>query len=680
MNSADLDRLSAAASLLWQAHETIGDSDDALINATAELVRSAAETASAVCGGGIETAREAVSSARAAVITATYVTRALGNRHSSTAAAESESPAPASAPTTDEHIRAAVPQQLPGSQHQAEGRTAGTTVEPIRIAVIGVGPRGLSVIERVISHTRLDGPPVELLLIEPGELGIGVHQVKQPDFLLLNTIASQLTIFSDEEMAPGAPVTPGPSLFEWCQAQNKSVRFDEFLPRRHLGEYLQWAVGQLLAGAPSWLTVRHLPTHAVGLRQDGDGAVMTLADGTDHRVDLAVVTTGHGLPGAAPANTDRLIVTPYPLPAQLEHIPAGATVALIGTGLTAMDVIASLTVGRGGSFVGDSYVASGQEPRIVLASRSGRLPCARPATTLDRRPAPAKYFTPAAIARLRSSTADGRLDFKRDIEPLISREALSRMPSATAAEIAFVQDVLNPTAQSWADYAQYLTAMLGTARQDLHEAQRGLGVSLVKEALEVLRDHRAGLRAAIDAPGLTEDSHRYFMTEYSSLVNRAVIGPQKERIQELLILIQAGVVLPSPGPRPELVPNGSGWTLRSTQLGHPHSVEVDIAIRTNLSWPTTDADLDPIGHSLRSWVAAGPGGQPCLKLDRDGYVIPRLGDGPARGIAVFGPPAEGASYYNHYVPSPGVWSRALTDLDRVLVPLLSTPALAPRRR
>jgi hypothetical protein len=47
-------------------------------------------------------------------------------------------------------------------------------------------------------------------------------------------------------------------------------------------------------------------------------------------------------------------------------------------------------------------------------------------------------------------------------------------------------------------------------------------------------------------------------------------------------------------------------------------------------------------------------------------------------VAVFGPPAEGASYYNHYVPSPGVWSRALTDLDRVLAPVLSTGRTAGR--
>jgi uncharacterized NAD(P)/FAD-binding protein YdhS len=44
-------------------------------------------------------------------------------------------------------------------------------VTPVRIAVVGVGPRGLSALERIVSHARRDGPPIELVLVEPGRLG-----------------------------------------------------------------------------------------------------------------------------------------------------------------------------------------------------------------------------------------------------------------------------------------------------------------------------------------------------------------------------------------------------------------------------------------------------------------------------------------------------------------------------
>lgn len=546
-------------------------------------------------------------------------------------------------------------------------------MNPVRIAVVGVGPRGLSVLERVISHTRRDGSAAELLLIEPGELGTGVHRVEQRDYLLLNTIASQLTIFSDERMTPGAPVTEGPSFFEWCLERYDPVRFDDYLPRRLLAEYLQWAVGELLRWVPARLVVRHLPFSAVDVRPNGAGAAVTLANGTRHDVDLAIVTTGHGINGQEYGHVDdRLIATPYPLPERVDGIPPRSTVALIGTGLTAMDVIATLTLGRGGEFTAGTYRPSGREPRIILANRSGWLPCARPATTSTRRAAPARYFTPAAVSRLREATPDGRLDFRRDVEPLIRREALWRLGTAGAGQVEAVLRVLDPPRENLASYEHYSKRLVELAAADLREAEAGLGFSPVKESLEILRDHRESLRAALDPPGLTEDSHRFFTAEYAPLVNRAVIGPQKERIRELLALIAAQIVLPGPGPAPDLAPCGSGWTLSSTHLDRPRRMAADVAVAAHLRWPVADPLVDPIAGSLRSWAAPGPDGT--LRLDRDGYVVARSGAGPA-AVAVFGPPAEGASYYNHYVPSPAVWSRALTDLDRVLAPVLAKTSL-----
>lgn len=543
-------------------------------------------------------------------------------------------------------------------------------VSTVRIAVIGVGPRGLSVLDRVISHTRSPGPPTELLLIEPGELGLGVHDVNQPDYMLLNTIASQLTIFSDERMTPGAPVTPGPSLFEWCLEHRGPVRFDEFLPRRLLGEYLRWAVRNLLDRVPPRLTVRHLPVAAEDVRPDGTGAVVTLTDGVRHQVDLALVTTGHGLADPAPMMDCGPVGTPYPLPERIEAIPENSAVALLGAGLTAMDVIAALTVGRGGAFDSDGYTPSGNEPRIVLTSRAGQLPCARPRTWQHRVATPAAHFTPAAVAALREGVPDGLLDFRRDVEPLILREALHRLGSAPPAQVAAIQRVLSPEPRTWATYNRYRDTVLDAARADLAEAELGLVRSPVKEALEVLRDHRESVRVALDPPGLTDESHRYFMEEYVPLVNRVVIGPQKERIQELFALVEAGVVRLGPGPRAGLVQVGGRWELFSTAFAEPCRIQVDHLVRANLVWPLPDSRLDPVGAALRSWAAVGTDRSVRLVLDRDGHAIAR-DSGTRSSVAVFGPPAEGASYYNHYVPSPGVWCRALTDLDRALSPVLS---------
>ena len=116
----------------------------------------------------------------------------------------------------------------------------------MRVAVVGVGPRGLNVVERVLARSRATGAAVELELFEPRpRLGTGVHDPDQPEYLLLNTVCAQLTTFADEAMVgPGAPTTPGPDLFTWARVRGlpggeprapRAVLPSDHLPRAVLG-------------------------------------------------------------------------------------------------------------------------------------------------------------------------------------------------------------------------------------------------------------------------------------------------------------------------------------------------------------------------------------------------------------------------------------------------------------
>src|SRR5207245_2249936 len=103
----------------------------------------------------------------------------------------------------------------------------------------------------------------------------------------------------------------------------------------------------------------------------------------------------------------------------------GQTVAIGGFGLSAMDVLSCLTVGRGGQFRRDqgeiAYLPSGREPRIVMYSRSG-VPCrARPLVTRFEISYDPLVFTPAAIDGLRERRGGptAPLDFQADVMPLI---------------------------------------------------------------------------------------------------------------------------------------------------------------------------------------------------------------------------------------------------------------------
>ena len=302
------------------------------------------------------------------------------------------------------------------------------------VAVIGLGSRGLGVLERLISLAD-PARPLRVEAIDPDGTGAGVHALAQPDYLLLNTTCGQVSMFPDAWSVGDQVRGSGPSLYEWVTERGlriaedgftvgtvgRAIRPTDFLPRRVLGEYLQWFLGLLLARLPEHVSVRAAPgarDRIVG--SDGaDGLVVTLSDGQRLPVRYAFLTTGYTgnrQPDGDRPGAERTITVPYPLPSQLERVGAGEVVAIGGFGLSAMDVMSSLTVGRGGAFVPDGdrlrYRASGREPELLFYSRSG-LPCRARPKVVEFGPAYLPLvFTRAAVDEVRRQR-QGPLDFRR---------------------------------------------------------------------------------------------------------------------------------------------------------------------------------------------------------------------------------------------------------------------------
>ncbi|MBL4907138.1 MAG: hypothetical protein JKX94_06770, partial [Sneathiella sp.] len=145
-------------------------------------------------------------------------------------------------------------------------------------------------------------------------------------------------------------------------------------------------------------------------------------------VDKLFITAGHTRQRSSfEAGHERVISELYPLPSSVEKIPTETVVGIEGMGLSAIDTIAALTVGRGGQFDRSTetryaYHASGSEPKILLFSRNGLPYRARPDTTINIRRHKAIFLTEEAISFMRTRTMNGQLDFENDVLPLLLNE------------------------------------------------------------------------------------------------------------------------------------------------------------------------------------------------------------------------------------------------------------------
>ncbi|MER5769526.1 FAD/NAD(P)-binding protein [Streptomyces sp. NPDC001985] len=325
-----------------------------------------------------------------------------------------------------------------------------------------MGPRGLSVLERVCANARHDpaSAPVTVHTVDDHAPGAGaVWRTGQSRRLLMNTVAGQVSVFTDDSVAMDGPLEPGPSLYAWASAltrtapehgldaellaEARSLGPDTYPTRALCGAYYRWAHGRVVDGAPAGVTVVAHRSRAVALDEPGGpgGAQrVTLADGTvlgglaavvlalghlplepsAQEAEFAAFAAGHGLVYVPPGN---------PADLDLSVLPAGEPVVLRGLGLNFFDHMALLTEGRGGRYrrVGGRlvYEASGAEPVLYAGSRGGLPYHARG----ENQKGPYGRHEPLLLTaeyavKLRAHRPEGAAgaDFRAELWPLIAGE------------------------------------------------------------------------------------------------------------------------------------------------------------------------------------------------------------------------------------------------------------------
>ncbi|MFF1441851.1 FAD/NAD(P)-binding protein [Streptomyces sp. NPDC058295] len=504
----------------------------------------------------------------------------------------------------------------------------------VSVALVGAGPRGTSVLERLCASAPDLLPPGARLtvhVVDPAPPGPGrVWRTAQSRELLMNTVASQVTLFTDDSVDCAGPIRPGPSLHTWAAGE---LGPDEYPTRAHYGRYLEWVFARTVRQAPPSVRVETHAARAVRLDDAADGRqVLTLDDGrTLLGLSAVVLAQGH-LPVIADAAQRRhtayarrhgLRHVPPANPADVDHaaLAPGEPVLLRGLGLNFFDHLALLTTGRGGRFVPAHapahagtgtgraalrYLPSGREPRLYAGSRRGVPYQARGDNAKGpygrHRPL---VLTPEVIAGFRKRADSGEApDFLAEIWPLVAKEVetvyyaallreparhglaerfvreFSAVPHRDAQESVLLDGFGIPQADRWswdrisrpytgrrfAHPGQWRDWLLGHLRRDAEEAARGNVHGPAKAALDVLRDLRNELRLIVDHAGLTGASRRDHLDRWYTPLNAFLSIGPPRRRVEELAALVEAGVVDVLGPRLEVREEDGAWRAHAPEV------------------------------------------------------------------------------------------------------------------
>lgn len=213
------------------------------------------------------------------------------------------------------------------------------------VVIVGAGFSGTLMAANLV---RFAGPRVTLVERVTAQIGRGVAYSAEQASQLLNVRAAGMSAYPDDLG----------HFARWAAGQGMAA--DRFVARAAYGRYLSETLAEARVTAGERLTL--LTAEVVGL----EGPCAVLADGTRIPAEAAVLTVGnlppHTPPGLKPEALPNGVFVADPWSGRIaEGLGADDTVVLVGTGLTAVDVILKLT-------------DRGYAGRIVALSRRGLAP------------------------------------------------------------------------------------------------------------------------------------------------------------------------------------------------------------------------------------------------------------------------------------------------------------------
>lgn len=332
------------------------------------------------------------------------------------------------------------------------------TTQRAAIAIVGAGPRGTGLLERIAAGVPelVPGVALDVHLVDPFPAGAGrIWRHAQSPLLAMNSMAADVTMFTDGSVRCEGPIVPGPSMWEWAQdlrdgrlvgedvadlgpelaAELRALTAATFPSRQLQSAYLGWVLRHVIASLPVGVRAHVHECRATGLTADGSTQLVHLDGGATLRVDTVVLASGHLDAGPTEAELDlaaraaaaglRYLPPEQTTDTDLSVVEPGEPVIVRGTGLAFVDLAVLLFEGRGGRYEHDAdgelrYVPSGREPVLHVGSPRGSLYHAKTEYALrGGRPRLPRFLGPEDVDPL---VARGGVDLRAEVWPLMAKE------------------------------------------------------------------------------------------------------------------------------------------------------------------------------------------------------------------------------------------------------------------
>ncbi len=282
-------------------------------------------------------------------------------------------------------------------------RADGSAATPARavptVLVVGGGFSGSMTAAQLLRQSV--GLPLRVILAERrGAVGEGVAYGARDACLRLNVPAGRMSAWPDEP----------DDFVRWASRAYGPVRPDEFLPRQWYGEYVRESLlrSGRTAGTEAELSIVLDEVRRVARTPDGAWMV-TLGRGAPVRADAVVLAVGHRPPNDPlqavwSGPRARFIADPW-RPMALHAIGPDDPVVMLGSGLTAVDVVVSLA-------------ESGRTAPVTMISRRGlapqpHLPGIAPVDMADLR---SVSTVRQLVRRVRRAVAEGPQDWRAFVD------------------------------------------------------------------------------------------------------------------------------------------------------------------------------------------------------------------------------------------------------------------------